>query len=373
MSNPGDRWRRAWIVPAVVLIAALGLGLARCSSREAVPGAQTFSSSTVGEDDATFTIQRPSASRVLFLKGRVTSQTARDLREQAAALKASAGANEAQWEIDDSLVVAKDGIAIADPKGALEAFLLIGPPSALRVNGEYGVELIGTAPDSDTAVVFGGAVQAALGDGDIKNSLTVVNSQPSTTSAPETTLPSTTVPETPVPETTVPETTVPETTVPETTVPVVAETTDPPPSTAAVPTTIPAESTTTVAVVADPITQEQEAAVLQKIELKGITFASSSAKLTGDSNTILDEAARVLSENPAVSVEIGGHTDNLGDATSNRALSQQRADTVKAYLANKGIAADRMTTKGYGPDQPITSNATAAGRAQNRRIEFTPA
>ena len=113
--------------------------------------------------------------------------------------------------------------------------------------------------------------------------------------------------------------------------------------------------------------------MLRKIQLKGVTFASNSTQLTGDSNTILDEAAQVLTENPGVNVEIGGHTDNLGIAAYNRDLSKRRADAVKAYLVAKGVAAERLTTKGYGPDNPVASNATRVGRAANRRIEFTPA
>ena len=127
----------------------------------------------MGERDASFSFERTGEARVLFLRGKVTDRTARDLREQAALLKASAGADEPQWEIDDSLVISKNGIAIADPKGAMEAFLLAGTPSALRVNSEYGAQLTGTAPDADSATIFGDAIQAALGSGAIRNSLTV--------------------------------------------------------------------------------------------------------------------------------------------------------------------------------------------------------
>ena len=176
MSNPDARWRRAWTVPVLLLIAFLGLALARCSARDTVPGAQPFSAATVGEQDASFSFERTSEARVLFLRGKVTNRTARDLREQAALLKASAGANEPQWEIDDSLEISKNGIAIADPKGAMEAFLLTGAPSALRVNSEYGAQLTGTAPDADSATIFGDAVQAALGSGAIRNSLTLARS-----------------------------------------------------------------------------------------------------------------------------------------------------------------------------------------------------
>ena len=71
-------------------------------------------------------------------------------------------------------------------------------------------------------------------------------------------------------------------------------------------------------------------------------------------------------------MEIQGHTDISGTHAYNMTLSQRRADAVKAYLISKGISAERMTTKGYGPDRPIATNATGAGRAENRRVEFKP-
>ena len=69
-------------------------------------------------------------------------------------------------------------------------------------------------------------------------------------------------------------------------------------------------------------------------------------------------------------MEIRGYTDNTGKKTANMKLSQSRAESVKAWLVKKGIAADRITARGYGPDNPIADNKTKEGRAQNRRIEF---
>lgn len=69
-------------------------------------------------------------------------------------------------------------------------------------------------------------------------------------------------------------------------------------------------------------------------------------------------------------VTVVGHTDSTGPAEYNMGLSQRRADTVKAYLVSKGIAADKITTKGMGETQPAASNATDEGRAQNRRVEI---
>jgi outer membrane protein OmpA-like peptidoglycan-associated protein len=71
-----------------------------------------------------------------------------------------------------------------------------------------------------------------------------------------------------------------------------------------------------------------------------------------------------------VQVEVGGHTDSDGRAEYNQALSQWRADAVRKYLADKGVAAYRMTAKGYGEDKPIASNGSADGRAKNRRVEL---
>lgn len=105
--------------------------------------------------------------------------------------------------------------------------------------------------------------------------------------------------------------------------------------------------------------------------LQGINFDVNSAKIKPGSFPILDGAASSLMKYPNLVVEIGGHTDSTGSAALNAKLSQNRADSVKNYLVSKGVPASRMTTKGYGPSKPIADNATAEGRAKNRRIEFT--
>ena len=104
--------------------------------------------------------------------------------------------------------------------------------------------------------------------------------------------------------------------------------------------------------------------------LKGVNFESGKNVLKTNSYTVLDQIAQSLLEWPEVRIEIQGHTDNIGKAALNKDLSQRRADAVREYLLSKGIAADRLTAVGYGPDKPIASNKTAAGRAKNRRVEL---
>jgi outer membrane protein OmpA-like peptidoglycan-associated protein len=70
-------------------------------------------------------------------------------------------------------------------------------------------------------------------------------------------------------------------------------------------------------------------------------------------------------------MEIGGHTDNTGDADRQLALSQQRADAVRAYLIQQGVPEAMLVAKGYGDARPIASNDTEEGRFRNRRVEFT--
>ena len=104
--------------------------------------------------------------------------------------------------------------------------------------------------------------------------------------------------------------------------------------------------------------------------LKGVNFESGSAKLLPESMNVLNSIANDLLDNPDLNIEIGGHTDNTGSAATNRRLSKERAETVRAYLVGKGIPAARLTSMGYGPDRPIASNKTEDGRAANRRVEL---
>ena len=111
-----------------------------------------------------------------------------------------------------------------------------------------------------------------------------------------------------------------------------------------------------------------EKVTVESIELK-IQFASNSAQVQEQYQSELQAVADFMQRYPDVAVEIGGHTDSQGAATYNKTLSQRRADAVKDQLVNRyGIAADRITAMGYGEEQPVASNDTAAGREQNRRV-----
>src|SRR2546430_16025247 len=93
------------------------------------------------------------------------------------------------------------------------------------------------------------------------------------------------------------------------------------------------------------------------------SFEIGKSALKPESFTVLDIVAQSLQANPDIRIEIAGYTDNTGAAATNARLSQARADAVRAYLATRGVAPNRMTAKGYGPANPIAANTTAAGRA----------
>jgi outer membrane protein OmpA-like peptidoglycan-associated protein len=104
--------------------------------------------------------------------------------------------------------------------------------------------------------------------------------------------------------------------------------------------------------------------------IKGIYFDFNKATIKKNSAPTLDAAAKIFKEYPGLKVEVSGHTDDVGTREYNVDLAQKRADSVKQYLVDRGVAADRIKTRGAGPDEPIADNTKAAGRAKNRRIEF---
>jgi OmpA-OmpF porin, OOP family len=101
-----------------------------------------------------------------------------------------------------------------------------------------------------------------------------------------------------------------------------------------------------------------------------VHFETAKAKIRPVSFPILNTVAQVLRDYPEIRVEVQGHTDSRGKAAYNQKLSEDRAASVRAYLIEQGIDPSRMVARGYGLTQPIESNATAAGRAANRRVEF---
>ena len=110
--------------------------------------------------------------------------------------------------------------------------------------------------------------------------------------------------------------------------------------------------------------------VKQKIVLRGVNFDFDRAEIRDDAASILDEAARILGENTDVNVSVEGHTDSVGTEEYNQSLSERRAAAVQDYLAGAGVGADRLSTKGMGESDPVASNDTGDGRAQNRRVEL---
>ncbi|MEE9120693.1 MAG: OmpA family protein [Syntrophobacteria bacterium] len=99
-------------------------------------------------------------------------------------------------------------------------------------------------------------------------------------------------------------------------------------------------------------------------------YDSNSSYIRAAAYPLLDEVTSILEKNPEMEVEVQGHTDNTGSAKYNQWLSEKRAQKVKDYLVSKGIDPSRLEAKGYGLTQPVASNATEEGRAQNRRVEL---
>jgi outer membrane protein OmpA-like peptidoglycan-associated protein len=106
------------------------------------------------------------------------------------------------------------------------------------------------------------------------------------------------------------------------------------------------------------------------VVLKNIFFDVNKYDLKNESQVELDKLVQLLQDNPTVFIQIGGHTDNIGNDTDNLKLSENRAKSVVNYLISKGIASARLSAKGYGETQPVADNNTEEGRARNRRTEL---
>jgi len=112
------------------------------------------------------------------------------------------------------------------------------------------------------------------------------------------------------------------------------------------------------------------APIKKKIVLRGVNFDFDKYNIRPDAAPILDEAARTLKDVGDVTLYVDGYTDAIGTAEYNQRLSERRANAVKDYLERQGIAASRMTARGFGKSNPVATNDTAEGRAQNRRVEL---
>ncbi len=110
--------------------------------------------------------------------------------------------------------------------------------------------------------------------------------------------------------------------------------------------------------------------VNQAIRLDNVYFDQSSYVLRPESSVQLDKLLKTLRTNPGLTIEIAGHTDNVGDRRLNQALSENRARVITNYLVTRGITANRLTPKGYGDARPVAPNDSEDNKKKNRRVEF---
>lgn len=127
----------------------------------------------------------------------------------------------------------------------------------------------------------------------------------------------------------------------------------------------------TITVVARPARAQVQLRARELTIRRQINFATDSAEILPDSIPLMTEIADALLRHPELTgLEIQGHTDNRGNAQHNLDLSQRRAQSVREWLVGAGVAADRLTSQGYGDTRPVAPNITAGGRARNRRVQF---
>jgi len=101
-----------------------------------------------------------------------------------------------------------------------------------------------------------------------------------------------------------------------------------------------------------------------------VTFDTDSATIKSSFRGVLDGVAQTISQEPGINARVVGHTDSTGNPDHNMTLSQRRAQSVEAYLGDRGVARARLSAEGRGETQPVASNATEEGRSQNRRVEI---
>jgi OOP family OmpA-OmpF porin len=113
------------------------------------------------------------------------------------------------------------------------------------------------------------------------------------------------------------------------------------------------------------------APVTETVVLKGVNFCFDCDTLSSEARQILDaNAMALINQRANATFEVAGHTDSIGSDAYNLRLSQRRADSVRSYLVQQGVDANRMSAVGYGESQPVADNGTEAGRAENRRVEL---
>lgn len=112
--------------------------------------------------------------------------------------------------------------------------------------------------------------------------------------------------------------------------------------------------------------------VHERIVLRGVHFDFDKAVIRAVDEPVLDEAVATLKKHPDLKVYVDGYCDAIGAVKYNQQLSERRADAVAKYLEDHGIAADRLTPRGFGKTHFVATNKTAEGRAQNRRVELVP-
>ncbi len=130
-------------------------------------------------------------------------------------------------------------------------------------------------------------------------------------------------------------------------------------------------------IIPDPPAPEPEAPVLAKIEndriliLEPVHFATDKSIIRPESEPLLQQVTAIIQDNPQLTlIRIEGHTDSKGSARYNQRLSQARAASVRAYLLERGVAAERLQAEGFGLTRPVDTNETDEGRARNRRVDF---
>ncbi len=101
-----------------------------------------------------------------------------------------------------------------------------------------------------------------------------------------------------------------------------------------------------------------------------INFDTGKSVIKPDSKSIIEQIVQMLKSNPELKISVEGHTDNVGTPASNKTLSEERAKSVVYAIVSQGIAAERLSSTGYGQDKPIGDNTTEEGRAKNRRVEL---